>query len=84
MIYNSGELFTAPRRIVITPDDTPFLRFRLGVYDWKKKGKPTVPYTYKFASPGRDGWRLHESMPEDWDPAIMVKDPWRHVQGKRI
>jgi hypothetical protein len=65
MVHDSGEEFTAPRRIVIDKDDTPYIRIRQGVTDWKR-GKVFVPYTYKYATPRGGKWRTHERMSVDW------------------
>jgi len=65
MLFDSGELFTAPIRIVIGQDDTPHIRFRIGVTDWKR-GKVFVPYTYKYAAPVDGEWQVHEKKPTGW------------------
>jgi hypothetical protein len=69
MIFDSGEEFTAPTRIVIGKDDTPYFRIRHGVTDWKRK-KVIVPYKYKFASPVEGKWGLHTEMPGQWPEQI--------------
>jgi hypothetical protein len=65
MLHDSGDEFTAPTRIVIDKDDTPYIRIRQGVTDWKQ-GKVFVPNTYKYAAPRGGKWRVHEKMPTDW------------------
>ena len=65
MILDSGEEFTAPTRIVIDKDDTPYIRIRQGVTDWKR-GKVFVPYAYKYATPQGGKWRVDEKMSADW------------------
>jgi hypothetical protein len=65
MVHNSGEQFTAPTRIVIDKDDTPYIRIRQGVTDWKR-GKVFVPYAYKYATPRGGKWRVYEKMSADW------------------
>ncbi len=67
-LYDSGEEFVAPTRIVIDRDDTPYLRLRHGVSDWKR-GKTFVPYTYNFASPREGTWEVYDKMPAQW-PAL--------------
>lgn len=69
ILFNSGEAFTAPSRIVIDRDDTPYLRFRHGVTDWKR-GKVFVPYQFKFASPQQGTWGVHRSMPTQWPQPV--------------
>lgn len=71
MILNSGEEFTAPTRIVIDEDDTPYFHIRQGVIDWKLS-KVIVPYYYKFASPVDEKWKVYDEMPNQWPK--LVKD----------
>ncbi len=65
MFLNSGEEFTAPKRIVIGKNDTPYIHIRQGLIDWKR-GKVFVPYHYKFASPSKGRWQVHNEMPDQW------------------
>jgi hypothetical protein len=65
MFLDSGEEFTAPARIVIGQNDVPYFRIRQGVTD-KLGGKVIVPYQYKFASPLKGKWQLHNEMPNQW------------------
>jgi hypothetical protein len=65
MFLNSGDEFTAPTRIVIGEDDTPYIHIRQGVTDWKR-GKVFVPYHYKFASPVEGKWQVHDEIPNQW------------------
>ena len=69
MVLDSGEEFTAPTRIVIDEDDTPYIRIRQGVTDWKN-GKVIVPYQYKFASPLNGKWQVHSKMPDQWSGQV--------------
>ncbi len=69
MLFDSGEEFTAPTRIVIGRDDTPYLRFRHGVTDWKRK-KVIVPHKYKFASPADGKCQVREVMPKQWPELV--------------
>jgi hypothetical protein len=69
MFVDSGEEFTAPTRIVIGEDDTPYIRVRLGVTDWKR-GKIFVPYHYKFASPVERKWQVHDEMLNQWPDLV--------------
>ncbi len=69
MLIDSGEEFIAPKRIVINADDTPFLRFHQGVSDWKH-GKVILPGRYKFASPLKRKWKVHDTMPNDWPDLV--------------
>jgi hypothetical protein len=71
MFLNSGEEFTAPTRIVIDEDDTPYFHIRQGVIDWKLS-KVIVPYYYKFASPVDEKWKVYDEMPNQWPK--LVKD----------
>ena len=64
MFLNSGDEFTAPTRIVVGEDDTPYIRIRLGVTDWKR-GKVIIPDHYKFASPVEGKWQVHEEMRDE-------------------
>ncbi len=70
MFVDSGEEFTAPKRIVIDQNDAPYIRIRQGVTDWKR-GNVIVPYHYKFASPEKGKWQVHGEMPNQW--ADLVK-----------
>jgi hypothetical protein len=70
MIFDSGEEFTAPVRIVIDRDDTPYIRFRTGVSDWKR-GKVFVPYKYKFATPGAGTWAIRDTASKQWPVGVV-------------
>lgn len=65
-ILDSGEEFASPHRIVIGHDDTPYIRIKQGVTDWKRGNKVIVPDQYKLASPVDGTWRVHEAMPNQW------------------
>jgi hypothetical protein len=69
MLFDSGEEFAGPRRIVVGRDDTPYIRIRHGVSDWKR-GKLIVPYRHKFAAPVDGKWQVHDAMPEAWPPLV--------------
>jgi|GEM_PF-187557 len=69
MFLNSGEEFTAPKRIVIDRNDTPYIHIRQGVTDWKR-GKVFVPDHYRFASPLSGNWRVHDEMPNQWPDLV--------------
>jgi hypothetical protein len=69
MFLDSGEEFTAPKRIVIDQNDTPYIRIRQGVADWKR-GKVIVPYQYRFASPVDGKWQVHGEMPNLWPDLV--------------
>ncbi len=69
MFVDSGEEFTAPKRIVIGEDDAPYIRIRQGVADWKR-GNVIVPYQYKFASPVDGKWQVHYEMPNQWPELV--------------
>ena len=71
MFLDSGEEFTAPTRIVIDEDDTPYIHIRQGVTDWKR-GKVFVPFHYRFGSPSNGNWRVHDEMRNQWPE--LVKD----------
>ncbi len=68
-VHDTGQEFAGHRRIAIGPDDRPYLRFSVGVSDWKT-GKVIVPHRTKFTSP-RDGkWPVHDGLPSDWPAAV--------------
>lgn len=69
MLVDSGEEFAGPVRIVIGRDDTPYIRIRQGVSDWKR-GKVIVPYKSKFASPVKGTWQVHADMPNQWPDLV--------------
>jgi hypothetical protein len=69
MFLDSGEEFTAPTRIVIDENDTPYIHIRQGVTDWKR-GKVFVPYHYRFASPSNGNWQVHDEMPNQWPDLV--------------
>jgi hypothetical protein len=71
MFLDSGEEFISPKRIVIDQNDTPYIRIRQGVTD-KLGGKVIVPDQFKFASPLKGTWGLHDEMPNQWPG--LVKD----------
>ncbi|MCK5174555.1 MAG: BNR-4 repeat-containing protein, partial [Planctomycetes bacterium] len=75
-ILDSGELFTAPQRIVIDENDTPYLHYRIGVTDWKQ-GKTFIPYEYKFASAVKGKWILRDQMDGNWPTMVkrLLKAP---------
>lgn len=69
MILDSGEEFTAPTRIVIGQNDVPYFHIRQGVTDWKRN-KVIVPYQYKFASPLKGKWQVHDEIPNQWPELV--------------
>ncbi len=69
MFLDSGEEFTAPTRIVIDKNDTPYIHIRQGVTDWKRE-KVFVPYHYRFASPSNGNWQVHDEMPNRWPDLV--------------
>lgn len=69
LVYDSGDEFAGPRRIVIDGDNRPYLRFMVGVTDWKS-GEVMVPREDHFAAPGRDGWRTSGDLPADWPDSV--------------
>lgn len=69
ILFDSGEDFTAPLRIVIDSDNTPYLRFQHGVIDWKHN-KTIVPYRTKFASPDQGTWSIFQTMPSPWPKLV--------------
>jgi hypothetical protein len=69
LVYDTGHEFASHRRIAIGSDDRPFLRFAVGVSDWKRN-KTIVPSKTKFAAP-RDGkWVVSDAPPTDWPEKV--------------
>jgi len=65
-IFDSGDLFASTRRMLVDKNDRPYLRFDIGVTDWKS-GKVIVPPTTHFAAPDADGrWVVTDRPGEDW------------------
>lgn len=69
MFINSGEAFIAPKRIVIDADDTPYIRFHQGVSDWKH-GKVIDPGRYKYATPAKGKWQIHDAIQAQWPDLV--------------
>ena len=68
-LFDSGHQFTRHKRVVIDAANRPYLRFTVGVEDWKKN-KVIVPHLPKYAWKGREGWRVDDVIPDGWDEAI--------------
>ena len=63
MFLNSGDEFTAPTRIVVGEDDTPYIRIRLGVTDRKSgAARSLFPITTSSPPRWRGKWQVHEEM----------------------
>lgn len=69
ILFDSGEEFTAPSRIVIGAGDTPYIRFSHGVSDWKN-GKLIVPSKYKYATAVDGKWRITEQKSDEWPEPV--------------
>ena len=64
MFLNSGEEFTAPKRIVIDEDDTPYIRIRQGVNRLETRHRSLCALPLQVCLAGRTGrWQVHEEMP---------------------
>lgn len=68
-VYDTGDLFARHKRIVIDENDRPYIRFGVGVTDWKA-GKVIVPEKVKYAAPTDGKWRVYDKMPNDWPAAV--------------
>ena len=68
-VYDTGHEFARHKRIAIGPDDTPYLRFSVGVEDWKTK-KVIVPGRTKYAAPAAGKWQVHDRLPDAWPAEV--------------
>ena len=69
LVYDSGHEFASHKRIAIDEEDRPYLRFTVGVEDWKSK-KIIVPTRTMYATV-RDGrWRVTDRVTPDWPAAV--------------
>ena len=82
-VYDTGDEFAGHRRIAIGPDDTPYLRFTVGVSDWTS-GKVLVPHKTKFTAPRGGTWQVHDELPGDWPEAVRraILTPGPAAYGK--
>lgn len=69
LVHDTGHEFAGHKRIAIGADDTPYLRFTVGVADWKS-GKVVVPSRTKFAAPRGGTWQVFDKLPPDWPEPV--------------
>lgn len=69
LVYDTGDLFAGHKRIVIDQNDRPYLRFGVGVTDWKS-GKVIVPTKTHYTAPSRGKWPVFDKMPADWTEPV--------------
>ena len=69
LIFDSGNEFARTTRMVIGKDDTPYIRFSIGVEDWKNY-KVVVPHKTWYASPKNSRWNVTKNLPAQWPGAI--------------
>ncbi len=71
-VYDSGENFASHRHITVDRRNRPYLRFAVGIRDWKHN-KTFVPLKTKYAGP-RDGrWQVTESVPDAWPAEVRQR-----------
>ena len=85
MVYDTGHEFARHRLIAIGADDTPYLRFSVGVEDWKHK-KVIVPAKTKFAAPTKGKWEIFDQLPQTWPQAVRrsIMAPGPAAYGKIV
>jgi len=69
LVHDTGHEFARHKRIAVGADDTPYLRFTVGVEDWKAK-KVIVPGKTKYAAPTAGTWKVHDQLPATWPTEI--------------
>jgi hypothetical protein len=69
-IFDSGDEFTAPTRIVVDEKNQIYLRYRIGVTDWKR-GEVFVPYRHRFTTHDRFKWSFHDEVPSSWSQDVQ-------------
>jgi len=69
LVYDTGHEFASHKLIAVGADDTPYLRFSVGVDDWKNK-KVVVPGKTKFAAPTGGKWDVFDKLPQTWPATV--------------
>jgi len=70
LVFDSGNEFASTKRMVIGKDDTPYIRFSVGVEDWKYN-RVIVPYKTWYASPREGHWNVANNIPTQWPKNIQ-------------
>lgn len=69
LVHDTGDLFAGHKRIVIDENDRPYLRFGVGVNDWKS-GKIVVPTKTYYTAPTNGRWEVFDSRPSNWPESV--------------